>query len=156
MPNIVNNTARFVNATSVNQRALLASYKMADEVVQKKTHSIRDELILPAAVDMLSIKLNDTKAAKTKAVPLSNDSLATCLINIANDLKDELVDKLKDKRFAIHFSEAMDRLFIAYVCFDMTNSLCENLLFCNYVRDRATAEELLEMLDCFLTENGLK
>lgn len=38
----------------------------------------------------------------------------------------------------------------------MTNSLCDDLFFCKNVRDRATAEELLKILDCFLIENGLK
>lgn len=28
--------------------------------------------------------------------------------------------------------------------------------FCKYVRDKSTAEELFKILDCFLTENGLK
>ena len=154
-------SSRFVNATSVNQRALLASYKVAYQIAQcKKPHSIAEELILPAALDMVSVMLDDASAAKIKTIPLSNDTVARRINNIANDLKEQLVDKLKDKRFALQFDEATDSnkdcLFIAYVRFDMTNSLCEDLLFCKYVRDRATAEELFKMLDCFLTENGLK
>lgn len=38
----------------------------------------------------------------------------------------------------------------------MTNSLCVDIFFCKYVRDKSTAEELFKILDCFLTENGLK
>lgn len=125
-----------------------------------KKHSIAEELILPAALDMVSVMLDDAGAAKIKTIPLSNDTVARRINDIANDLKEQLVDKLKDKRFALQFDEATDSnkdcLFIAYVRFDMTNSLCEDLLFCKYVRDRATAEELFKMLDCFLTENGLK
>ncbi|CAM4568285.1 unnamed protein product [Leuciscus chuanchicus] len=140
-------SSRFVNATSVNQRALLASYKVAYQIAQcKKPHSIAEELILPAALDMVSVMLDDASAAKIKTIPLSNDTVARCINDIANDLKKQLVDKLKDKRFALQFDEATDSnkdcLFIAYVRFDMTNSLCEDLLFCKYVRDRATAEEL--------------
>ena len=60
----------------------------------------------------------------------------------------------------MQFDEATDSnkdcLFIAYVRFDITDSLCEDLLFCKYVKNRATAEELFKMLDSFLTENGLK
>uniref|UniRef100_A0A673YA89 Uncharacterized protein n=1 Tax=Salmo trutta TaxID=8032 RepID=A0A673YA89_SALTR len=109
---------------------------------------------------MVSVMLDDASAAKIKTIPLSNDTVARRINDIANDLKEQLVDKLKDKRFALQFDEATDSnkdcLFIAYVRFDMTNSLCEDLLFCKYVRDRATAEEIFKMLDCFLTENGLK
>lgn len=105
--------------------------------------------------------LDDASAAKIKAIPLSNDTVARRINDMANDLKEQLVDKLKETRFAIRFDEATDSnkdcLFIAYVCFDVINSLCQDLLsFCKYVRDRATAEELFKILDCFLKENELK
>ncbi|XP_030580905.1 zinc finger BED domain-containing protein 5-like [Archocentrus centrarchus] len=109
---------------------------------------------------MVSVMLDDASAAKLKTIPLSNDTVARRIDDIANDLHEQLVDKLKDKRFALQFDEATDSnkdcLFIAYVRFDLSNSLCEDLLFCKYVRDRATAEELFKILDSFLTENGLK
>ncbi|XP_040297427.1 zinc finger BED domain-containing protein 5-like [Bufo bufo] len=154
-------SSRFLTATSVNQRALLASYKVAYQIAQcKKNHTIAEELILPAALDMVSVMLDEASAAKIKTIPLSNDTVARRINDIADDLNEQLVDKLKDKRFALQFDEAIDSnkdcLFIAYVRFEMPNSLCEDLLFCKYVRDRATAEELFKMLDCFLTENGLK
>ena len=154
-------SSRFMNATSVNQRALLASYKVAYQIaLRKKPHTIAEELILPAALDMVSIMLDDASAAKLKTVPLSNDTVARRIHDIADDLQEQLVDKLKDKRFALQFDEATDSnkdcLFIAYVRFDLENSLCEDVLFCKYVRDRASAEELFKMLDCFLIENGLK
>ena len=116
--------------------------------MQQKKHSIAEELILPAALDMVSVMLNDASAAKITTIPLSNDTVARRINDIANDLKEQLVDKLKDKRIALQFDEATDSnkdcLFISYVRFDMTNSLCEDLLFCKYVRDRATAEELFK------------
>ena len=96
-----------MNATSVNQRALLASYKVAYQIAQWKPQSIAEELILPAALDMVSVMLDDASAAKIKTIPLSNDTVARRINDIANDLKEQLVDKLKD----------------AYVRFDMTNSL---------------------------------
>ncbi|KAL6476274.1 hypothetical protein MHYP_G00147730 [Metynnis hypsauchen] len=154
-------SSRFMKATSENQRALLASYKVAYQIAQcKKPHTIAEELILPAALDMVSVMLDDKSAAKIKTIPLSNDTVSRRINDIANDLQEQLIDKLKDKRFALQFDEATDSnkecLFVSYVRFDMTNSLCEDLLFCKYVRNRATAEELFKMLHYFLTENGLK
>ena len=139
----------FVKSTSVNQQALLASYKVAYQIAQcKKPYTIGEELILPAAVDMVSVMLDDASATKLKSIPLSNDTVARRINDIANDLQEQLIDKLKDKRFALQFDEATDNnkdcLFIAYVHFDMTDSLCEDLLFCKYVKNRATAEELFK------------
>ena len=56
-----------MNATSENQRALLASYKVAYQVAQsKKPHTIAEELILPAALDMVSVMLDDALARRPR------------------------------------------------------------------------------------------
>ncbi|KAL6472598.1 hypothetical protein MHYP_G00187860 [Metynnis hypsauchen] len=125
-----------MKATSENQRALLASYKVAYQIAQcKKPHTIAEELILPAALDMVSVMLDDKSAAKIKTIPLSNDTVARRINDIANDLQEQLIDKLKDKRFALQFDEATDSnkdcLFVSYVRFDMTNSLSQY----DWVRD---------------------
>ncbi len=57
---------------------------------------------------MVSVMLDDASAAKIKNIPLSNDTVARRINDIANDLKEQLVDKLKDKRFALQFDEATD------------------------------------------------
>ena len=49
-----------------------------------------------------------------------------------------------------------DCLLIAYVRFVTSESLYEDLLFCKYIRSRATADELFKLLDSYLTEHGLK
>lgn len=66
-----------VKATSVTSKARMASYKVAHRIAQsKKTHTIAEELHLPAAIDMVSIMLDETSADKLKAIPLSNDTIA--------------------------------------------------------------------------------
>lgn len=90
-----------------------------------------------------------------------NDTVATRIDDIANDLQEQLVDKLKYKCFALQCDEATASnkdcfwLFLMYVL-TWQISLCEDLLFCKYVRDRATAEELFKRLNSFLNEDGLK
>lgn len=138
-------------AASVNSKALMASYKVTYRIAQcKKPHKIAEELILPAALDMVSTMLDDTSAEKLKAVPLSNDTVARCICDISDDLEEQLTEKMKNKRFALQVDEAIDSskdcLFIAYVRFVMSESLYEDLLFCKYVPSRATD----------LTEHGLK
>lgn len=75
-------------------------------------------------------------------------------------LRNNSPKKLKDKRFTLRVDEATDSnkncLFIAYVGFVRSESLCEDLLFCKYVTSRVTADELFRLLDCYLTEDGLK
>ena len=152
---------RFVKTASVKNNALLASYKVAYRIAQcKKPHTIAEDLILPAALDMVSTMLDEKSAEKLKAVPLSNDTVARRISDISDDLEEQLTEKLKDKRFALQVDEATDSnkdcLLIAYVRFVTSESLYEDLLFCKYITSRATADELFKLLDSYLTEHGLK
>ncbi|XP_051952836.1 zinc finger BED domain-containing protein 5-like [Xyrauchen texanus] len=109
---------------------------------------------------MVTIMLDETSAAKLKAVPLSNDTVARRICNIARDLEEQLIEKLKDSRFALQVDEATDSnkdcLFISYVRFVNGESLCEDLLFCKYIKNRATSDELFKIMDSYLKEHGLK
>ncbi|CAK1599035.1 unnamed protein product [Parnassius mnemosyne] len=49
-----------LSKVSVPTKALLASYKVAHRVAKcKKPHTIAEELILPAAVDMVSVMIGE-------------------------------------------------------------------------------------------------
>ncbi|KAE8298233.1 Zinc finger MYM-type protein 6 [Larimichthys crocea] len=151
---------RMVKATSSNSKALMASYRVAYRVAQcKKPHTIAEQLILPAAVDMVSIMMDETSAAKLKTIPLSNDTVSRRIRDISTDIEAQLVEKIKENRFALQVDEATDSsktcLLIAYVRFVNSNSISEDLLFCKPVPRRATAEELFKLLDDYFTEHEL-
>lgn len=138
----------FVKTASVTSNAQLASYKVAYRIAQsKKPHTIGVKLILPCAIDMVSTLIDEATAQKLKAIPLSNNTIARRIDEISEDMKEQLVEKVKDKHFALQVDEATDSnkdcLLIAYVRYVDTDELSEDLLFCNYVRKRATADELL-------------
>jgi hypothetical protein len=52
---------RFYKQASIPSNALLASYKVAHRLVKcKKPHTIAEELIIPAAVDMVNIMIGES------------------------------------------------------------------------------------------------
>ncbi|XP_041844388.1 protein FAM200A-like isoform X1 [Melanotaenia boesemani] len=109
---------------------------------------------------MVSAMIDDNCAAKLRAIPLSNDTIARRICDISNDLEDQLIEKLQDIRFSLQVDEATDSnkncLLIAYVRFVTSDSLSEDLLFCKYIANRATALEVFNLIDGYLTEHGLK
>lgn len=114
---------------------MLASCKVVYQIAQsKKTHTIAEELAEDSrGVDMIPVMLDDASASKLNIIPLSNDTVARRIDDIANDLQEQLVDALKDKRFALQCDDTTDSnedcLFTAAVRFDLTSSLCADLLF---------------------------
>jgi hypothetical protein len=68
---------------------LLASYKVAHRIIKcKKPHTIVEELILPAAVDMVNIMIGESAGKLLSKVPLSNNTISRRRQHIAEELND--------------------------------------------------------------------
>lgn len=140
---------------------MLNQYKVSHHIAKcKKPHTIGEELILPAALDMATILLGEKSATTLTAVPLSNDMVRRRIFDMSDDLQEQLVEHLTDKRSALQMDEATDSnrdcLFIANVRFETSGSLCEELLFCKCVQKRATADELFKLMDGYVNKHGPK
>ncbi|XP_035218885.1 protein FAM200A-like [Stegodyphus dumicola] len=100
------------------ERFIVISYKIAR---CKRPHTIGEELILPAAIEIVEISFGDNFAKQLQSIPLSNDTVARRIDDTAEDVECQLLSKLRDKLFSIQLDEATDSNknahFIAYVRF---------------------------------------
>ncbi|XP_046975180.1 protein FAM200B-like [Vanessa cardui] len=97
-----------VSRATVPAKALLASYMVAHRIAKcKKPHTIAEELILPAAVDMVSIMIGESAAKEIKNIPLSNNTISRRIHDMAEDINEQIVRKLSGL-FAIQLDEATD------------------------------------------------
>ncbi len=72
----VKQKVRLTNITTIPEKAQQASYLAALRIAKcKKPHTIGEELILPAAVDMCRVMVGEEAANKIKSIPLSNDTV---------------------------------------------------------------------------------
>lgn len=87
-------------------------------------------------------------------------TIARCIYDISKDIEEQLNDKVRDSFFALQVDEATDSnkdcLLITYVRFIDADDLRDELLYCKQVTGRATAEELIKILDTYLKETNLK
>ncbi|GFU97877.1 SCAN domain-containing protein 3 [Trichonephila clavipes] len=92
-----------------------------DDARCKKPHTIAEELILPAAIEIVETMFGDNFAKELQSIPLSNDTVSRRIDDIAEDVEQQLFGKLRDKLFLIQLDEAKDSNkdahFIAYVRF---------------------------------------
>jgi hypothetical protein len=73
---------------------LLASYKAAHRIAKcKKPHTIAEELILPAVVDMMNIMVGESAGKLLSKVLLSYNTISRRIQHIAEDLNDQLIKK---------------------------------------------------------------
>jgi hypothetical protein len=83
----------FYKQASIPSNALLASYKVAHRIAKcKKPHTIAEELIIPAAVDMVNIMIGESAGKLLSNMPLSNTTSRRIQL-IEEDLSDQLIEK---------------------------------------------------------------
>ena len=61
----------------------------------KKPHSIAEELILSAAIDLATTMIGEGAAEKLKLVPLTNDTVCRRIGDMALDIHDQLINQMK-------------------------------------------------------------
>jgi len=74
----------------------------------KIPHTIAEQLILPAALDMVNIMVGESAGKLLSKVPLSNNTVSRRIHHMAEDLNDQLVEKTKEREFGFHLDEATD------------------------------------------------
>ena len=87
-------------------KAQLASFKVAYRIAKcKKPHTIAEELVLPAALDLVSTMIGESVAQKVKAVLLSSNIICRKIDKIL-DISDQLVAKMRGNEFSSPLDEA--------------------------------------------------
>ena len=153
----------FSNFLQTPAKAQLASFKVAYRIAKcKKLHIIAEELVLPAALDLVST-IGELVAQKLKAVPLSNNTISRRIDKILDDINDQLVAKIRGNKFSLQLDEATtstsnkDVYLICYVRFiDNDDNIVKDLLFCKPILTNCSAHELFAILNNFFQENNLK
>ena len=144
--------------TQLPSKALLASYQVAHRIAKyKKPHSIAEELILPAAIDLATTMIGKGAAEKLKSVPLSNDTVCRRIGDMALDIHDQM----KQREFGLQLDAAADGsrdahliCYVRFVDFSL-HSLVEELLFCKPIEVNCRGIDLFNIIDNFISTNNL-
>ncbi|XP_075070632.1 protein FAM200A-like isoform X2 [Mixophyes fleayi] len=150
----------FFKQASISTNAVLAAYKVAYRVARCiKPHTIAEDLILPAAVDMVTIMVGESAGKLLSKVPLSNNTMSHRIQHMAEDLNVQLIEKMKGKEFALQLDEATDSNkdahLICYTRFVDGDNIVEDLLFCKSITAGAKAQDMFQIIDTFMSENNL-
>ena len=153
----------FSNFLQTPAKVQLASFKVAYRIAKcKKLHTIAEELVLPAALDLVLTIIGESAAQKLKAVPLSNNTISRRIDKISDNINDHLVAKMREKEFSLQLDETTtstsnkDAYLIYYVRFiNNDDNIIEDLLFCKPILTNCRAHELFAVLNNFFQENNL-
>lgn len=145
----------------VSQSALKASFLVSYRIVKcLKPYTVGEELILPSAIDMCTEILGEKVANQLKVVPLSDTTVARRVSAISDDLRNQLVFRLKSVKFSIQLDESTDiankAILLGYVRYFYDNEIHEDFLFSATLETTATGRDIFSTLMNFFYNKQCK
>ncbi|XP_049321925.1 protein FAM200B-like [Astyanax mexicanus] len=146
---------------SKQEQALRASYHVAFRIAKaKKPHTIAEELILPAAMDMVREVLDGAAADKLKTIPLSNDTIARRIKDMSDNIKQQTTARVQTSPyFALQMDESTDianhAILLVYVRHVWDGDLQEQFLCSRELPTTTKAEDIFNSVDLYLSSVGL-
>ncbi|KAL1281417.1 hypothetical protein QQF64_000220 [Cirrhinus molitorella] len=155
--------ATFMRRTAkVNERALKASYRVAELVANtKKSHSVAESLILPACKAIVNEMLGPEAVKEIAKVSLSDNTISRRIDDMSADIECVVLEKIHiSKKFALQLDESTDisghAQLLANVRFVDGDAIRENFLFCTALPEKVTGEEIFRVTSEYLEKGGLK
>ena len=157
--------SRFEPATNpallAAKQATLASYLVAQCIARKmKPHTIGEQLVKPAAMDMARLVCGDVAAKKMQSISLSDNTIRSRIVDLSLDIKDQVVARMKKAgKWSYQLDESTDVGNDAQVMifgrYEGETDLEEEFLFCTPMKTTTTGADIFNVMENFQQEEGL-
>ena len=116
------------------ENGLIASYNISNLIAKTaQPHTIGEDLVLPAAKEIIETVLQQSASSVLRAVPLSNDTVARRIDEMSSDVLKQLVDILSVTKHSLQIDESTlsnnESLLLGYVRFVHNMQAQEEMLF---------------------------
>lgn len=143
-----------------NVAALRASYKVAFRIAKaKKPYIIGEQLLIGCIKDVCQEMLGECAATKVSRVPLSNDTIARRISDIANDMEEQLIHQIKlTNWFSLQLDESTDianlAILLVYIRFEHDGDLKEEYLCSISLPTNTTSAEVFKALNGYIVDQS--
>ena len=149
--------------TDLNTRGLTCSYEISLLIAKNgRSHIDGENMIKPAIESFLRTVQEKTPGSVTREIsclPLSNDSVRRRIDEMADNVQEQLVDKLRQNKFSLALDESTvrdsDALLLAYVRLIWNSQFMEEMLFCESLETTTTAADIFGTLKKKLDDYGI-
>jgi len=143
------------------ERGIEASYEISLLIAKSgKPHSIGEELIKPAlSVFVLTVLQKGSDAAAVDSISLSNDTVRHRIDEMTTNVQEQLVSKLRNKKFAVQIDELTVRgsevLLHSYFRYVEHGQFMEEMLFCEELKTTTNAADIYAIYTKYMAESGI-
>lgn len=149
----------FVRKVNQAESGLVASYNISLLIAKSGLpFTVGEKLVIPAIKEAISTVMERDPSPVMQAIPLSNDSVARRIKEMALDTEQQLCATLRENPFSIQLDETtMDNnvLLMAYVRYMSERDVAEDVLFAKYLSTDTRGETIFRALSQYLLENSI-
>nr|XP_056706361.1 zinc finger BED domain-containing protein 5-like [Euleptes europaea] len=146
-----------------NVAAVEASYLAALRIARAmKPHTIAEDLLLPAAKDIVRVMIGDEFVKKLSAISLPNDTVRRRIDDMSADILDQVIQEIKSAPlpiFSIQLDESTDvancAQLLVYVRYINDGDFKDEFLFCKPLETTTTARDVFDTVGSFLKEHKI-
>lgn len=143
------------NFLKLPEKGLIASYKVAQLIAQrKKAHTDAESIIAPAVAIIVESMLGPEAAAKVKTVPLSDDTMSRRIQDISTDLQHQVQEnfiKTEEELWALQVDESTDisgkAQLLAFLRFIKDGKFVNEFFFCKDLKSTTTGGDFFELVN---------
>ena len=111
-----------------------------------KSHTIVEDFILPAAVDMSGTMVREKAQRTVQTMPSSNNTVSRRISDMTGDVLKQLLLRIQASEFyVLQLDESTDMAGLAqllvYVLYVYGGSIKEDILFCKPLETKTTGED---------------
>ncbi|KAM5219559.1 zinc finger BED domain-containing protein 5-like [Hipposideros larvatus] len=127
-----------------------------------KPHTIAEDLLLPAAKDIVRVMIGDEFVTKLSAISLSNDTVRTRIDDMSADILDQVIQEIKSAPlpiFSIQLDESTDvancSQLLVYMRYINDGDFKDEFLYCKPLETTTTARDVFDTVGSFLKEHKI-
>ncbi|GFX68024.1 protein ZBED8 [Trichonephila clavipes] len=133
--------------------------KRAKESKSGKSHTIGEELILPAIEEVLKTVVPKSASDIIRRIPLSNNTVQRRIYEMSQDVESFFCDYLQTTHFSLQLDETTlpgnDSLLLAYARFIMDQEHHEEMLCARALTTDTKGESIFKVLKEYFIENSI-
>ena len=146
-----------------NVAAVEASYLVALRIARAmKPHTIAEDLLLPAAKDIVRVMIGPEFVKKLSAISLSNDTVRRRIDDMSADIIDQVIQEIKSAPlpiFSIQLDESTDvancSQLLVYARYINEGDFKDEFLFCKPLETTTTARDVFDTVGSFLKDHKI-
>jgi hypothetical protein len=109
----------------------------------KKPHTIGENLIIPAVIDIFRVMFGEEYSKKVQSIPLSNTTVRRRIDEMSENVENQLISRLKSRSFCLQIDETTDMSkcaqLLTYIRYVYESEMEEELLFCHELETYTTS-----------------